>query len=314
MRRLRTYKRSRHLTRQLHKLVPSFLILTGLAGTSARAEQLKPETAAAFEHYIAVTEARMDDDLRLNKFLVMDRLPDLQRKEAYDQLQHGQIYIEELHTLDGRQPIHIPAGLIHHWAGVIFIPKATLSEANAVLNDFENEPEIYKPEIRRAKLIKQNRNQSKIYLQFYKKSIVTVVLNAYFDVSETQLGNTRMQSVSRSTRVVEVVNWDGPDEHERTDGNDHGYMWRLNSYWRIEEKDGGVYVQNESITLTRTVPPLLAWLINPLTKSIPRDVLLHMLTDTRNAVMKTVTPPRQEGLLQGGPAKQGPLQKSSISP
>jgi hypothetical protein len=64
-------------------------------------------------------------------------------------------------------------------------------------------------------------------------------------------------------------------------------MWRLYSYWRIEEKDGGVYVQNESITLTRTVPAMLAWLINPLVKSIPRDVLSHLLTNTRNAVTKT---------------------------
>ena len=136
-----------------------------------------------------------------------------------------------------------------------------------------HEPEIYKPEIRRAKLIERNGNESKIYLQFYNKSIVTVVLNAYFDVIETQIGSTRIQSASRSTRIVEVENPGSPDEHERTDGNDHGYMWRLNSYWRIEEKDGGVYVQNESITLTRTVPALLAWLINPLTKSIPRDVL-----------------------------------------
>ena len=63
-------------------------------------------------------------------------------------------------------------------------------------------------------------------------------------------------------------------------------MWRLNSYWRIEEKDGGVYVQNESITLTRTVPVLLAWIANPLIKSLPRDVLAHMLNDTQDAVLK----------------------------
>jgi hypothetical protein len=62
-------------------------------------------------------------------------------------------------------------------------------------------------------------------------------------------------------------------------------MWRLNSYWRVEEKDGGVYVQTESITLSRTVPMMLAWIINPLTKSIPRDVILQLLTDTQKAVL-----------------------------
>jgi hypothetical protein len=283
-------------------LVLVFSIFAWLVGTSARAAQLKPETVAAFERYVAATETQMDDDLRLNQFLIVDRLPDLQRKEAYGQLQRGQAYIEELHTREDRHPIHIPNGLIHHWAGVMFIPKGTLSETLAVLNDFDNEPEIYKPEIRRAKLIEQNGNQSKIYLQFYNKSIVTVVLDAYFDVAEKQMGSTREQSASRSTRIVEVVDAGSPNEHERTEGNDHGYMWRLDSYWRIEEKDGGVYFQNESITLTRTVPTMLAWLINPLTKSIPRGVLLDMLTDTQKAILKARKTSKQLGLSQGGAA------------
>jgi hypothetical protein len=264
-----------------------FWVLGGLVGISAHAAEPKPETVAAFMRYIAATESRMDDGARLNQFLLVDRFPDLQRQEAYEQLQHGEVYIEELDTQDDHHAIHVPSGLIHHWAGVIFIPKATLSETNAVLQDYANEAVIYNPEIRRARLIEQNGNDSKIFLQFYNKSIVTVVLNAYFDVTETPIGSTRILSKSHSTRIVEVENPGTPDEHERTDGVDHGYMWRLCSYWRIEEKDGGTYVESESITLTRTVPALLAWLINPWTKSIPRDVLFHTLTDTRNAVQKT---------------------------
>jgi len=280
-------------------LVLLFWILPGLFAISTRASELKPETIAAFERYIAATEARMDDDVRLHQFLVIDRLPDLQRKEAYDQLQRVQAYIEELHTNQDHHPIHIPNGLIHHWAGVIFIPNATLPETIAVLQDYENEPSIYNPEIRRSKLIERRGNRSKIYLQLYNKSIVTVVLDAYFDVIETHIGSTQFQSASRSTRIVEVVDAGGPNERERSDGNDHGYMWRLHSYWRIEEKGGGVYVQNESITLTRTVPVMLAWLINPLTKSIPREVLLDMLTDTKKAVLKVRTTSKQRGLSQG---------------
>jgi len=63
------------------------------------------------------------------------------------------------------------------------------------------------------------------------------------------------------------------------------------TYWRIEEKDGGVYVQNESVSLSRTVPALLAFIVNPLVKSIPRNVLIHLLTDTRNAVVKSQAKP-----------------------
>jgi hypothetical protein len=101
-----------------------------------------------------------------------------------------------------------------------------------------------------------------------------------------------------------VENVDSPNEHEKPVGNDHGYMWRLYTYWRIEEKDGGVYVQNESVSLSRTVPALLAFIVNPLVKSIPRNVLIHLLTDTRNAVVKAETkppapatePPKNDGM------------------
>lgn len=70
-------------------------------------------------------------------------------------------------------------------------------------------------------------------------------------------------------------------------------MWRLDSYWRVEEKDGGVYVQNETVALSRTVPAILAWLVNPLLKSVPRTILAHLLTDTRNAVTNAAFEPPQ---------------------
>jgi hypothetical protein len=114
-------------------------------------------------------------------------------------------------------------------------------------------------------------------------------------VRDTQFGSSRFQTVSRSTRIAEVENPDSPNEHEKTVGNDHGYMWRLYTYWRIEEKDGGVYVQNESVSLSRTVPALLALVVNPLVKSIPRNVLIHLLTDTRNAVEKAEAKPSAHG-------------------
>lgn len=288
------------LTLLLPRIFLVISVFPWLHGVSARATELKPETAAAFDHYVRLTESKMENDLRGNRFLVVDQLPDAQCKEAYAQLHRGELFIQEMHTQDGHDSIHIPNGLIHHWVGVTFIPKATLRDVNAVLQDYANEPKIYQPEIRRAKLIEQNGNKSKVYLQFFSKSIITVVLDGYFEVTLVSIDQTRSESISHSTRIAEVENPGTADEHERTDGGDHGYMWRLNSYWRIEEKDGGVYVQNESITLTRTVPVMLAWIVNPLIKSLPRDVLAHMLNDTQDAVRKKsrssmASPPEAKG-------------------
>jgi hypothetical protein len=272
--------------RKILNFVPAIALVFSLGALSAYAAGVKPETVAAFDRYIAKTEAQMKDELSPDRFLTIDRLPEQQRQEAYEQVRRGEYYIEELNTMENGQPIRIPNGMVHHWVGVMFIPKASLSETDAVLHDYANEANVYGPQIRRARLIQQNGNESKIYLQFYNKSIITVVLDAYFDVTETKLGTDRIQSIAHSTRVDEVLNPGTPTEHARTDGVDHGYMWRLCSYWRIEEKDGGTYVENESITLTRTVPVMLAWIINPLTKSIPREVLQRTLSNTKNAVLK----------------------------
>jgi hypothetical protein len=171
-------------------------------------------------------------------------------------------------------------------------------------------------------LIERNGDESKIYFQFFNHSIVTVILNANFDVRDTQFGSGRFQTVSRSTRIAEVENADSPNEHEKPVGNDHGYMWRLYTYWRIEEKDGGVYVQNESVSLSRTVPALLAFVVNPLVKSIPRNVLIHLLTDTRNAVEKaeaipptpSAEPPKNEGTGVGRAEMSGSADALYLSP
>jgi len=111
-----------------------------------------------------------------------------------------------------------------------------------------------------------------------------VVINANFDVHYTMDGPTRALSQVYSTRIAEVQNSDKPNERELPVGNDHGYLWRLDNYWCIEEKDGGTYVQVESVGLSRSIPAIFAWLINPLIRNIPRAVLSDLLNATRRAV------------------------------
>jgi len=275
-----------HSVPPYQKLLLLLSIVPWLLGIPAQASDLKPETSAAFDHYVQITESKMEKDLDGNQFLIVDRLPEAKRRQAYEQLHRGEVFIQETDAADGHDPIHVPGGLIHHWAGVVFVAKTTIKEVNSVLQDYENEPRIYKPHIRRAKLIEHDGDRSKVYLQFFSKTIITVVLDGYFDVTFKSIDKTRCESISHSTHIAEIADADGPDPREHKEASDHGYMWRLNSYWRLEEKDGGVYLQNESITLTRTVPVLLAWIVNPLIKSLPRDVLAHMLNDTEIAVSK----------------------------
>ena len=266
-------------------LLPALLVLLCLTARPLHAAELKQRTVEAFERYVRVTEARMAEELRDgNAFLWLDRLAEPHRQSHYAELQQGQIYIESLETREDGQPIKVPDGMVHHWVGVIFIPGVTLQQALALIQDYDNHQNIYKPEVRRSKLLGRDGDSFHIYLQFYRKTIRTVVLNSEFDVRYFPLDAARVHSQGHSARIAEVEDFDQPDEHELPVGKDHGYLWRLNTYWRFQEKDGGVYVQLETIGLTRRIPAFIAWLINPLVKRIPRESLSSLLSSTRTAL------------------------------
>jgi hypothetical protein len=255
-----------------------------LLGSTTNATELKSETAAAFDRYIQATETSTEHDLGAGRFLVVDSLPETTREQVYAELKRGQFYTVPLRSEENGKPIPVPGGLIHHWVGVAFIPAATLSQTLAVLQDYENHKTIYKPDVRDSKLMARDGNDFQVFLQFYRKSLVTVVVNVNLDIQYTLLGATRAASKSYSTRIAEVADPGKLDEHELPVGNDHGYVWRLYSYWGVEEKDGGVYIQVQSIGLSRTIPWTIAWLVNPLVRSIPRSVLSRLLDSTRRAV------------------------------
>jgi hypothetical protein len=261
-------------------------MLFGLWTSPTSPAELKPDTIAAFDHYVQVTEKRMDSDLRSGHFLYLDSLPEEARLSTVAQIRQGELYIEQLHTMEDGMPLRAPSGMIHHWIGVAFIPQASLTQTLNILLDYSKQEEIYKPDIRRSKLLSSDGNTSKTYLQLFKKSMVTVVLNAEFDAEFQRLSDTRAEIRSYSTRIAELRNPGEPDESELPVGNDHGYLWRLNTCWRVEEKDGGVYIQVESVALSRKIPALFAWMIAPTIRKLSWDVIANLLTQTRKAVIK----------------------------
>ena len=261
-------------------------ILVCLAAQPVVGAELKKETAAAFDRYIGASEKRINFELHKRPFLFIDELPEARRVEAYSQLREGRVLIRQVNTEEEGHPIKVPHGLIHDWIGVLFIPSASLSQALAVVQDYDNHRNIYKPEVRDSKLLERSGDNFKVFLRLYKKSHVTVIINGNFDINYEQFGTNRAVSRSYSTRLAEVDNAGRTDEREMPVDDAHGYLWRLYSYWRFEEQDGGVYVQLESIGLSRSVPAIFAWLVNPLLRGIPRGTLSSLLGSTRAAVAK----------------------------
>ena len=102
----------------------------------------------------------------------------------------------------------------------------------------------------------------------------------------------RAYSISRSTRIQEVQNAGKPNQQLRPVGTDSGFLWRINSYGKLLEKDGGTYVELESISLTRNIPFLLRWLVAPFVGDVPKELLTFILEKTEEALVGATTTKR----------------------
>ena len=123
------------------------------------------------------------------------------------------------------------------------------------------------------------------FLRFYFKKVISVTVNTESAAEFTRYAPDRVSSAIRSTRIAEVESPDMPGERERPVGHDGGFLWRLNTYWRFLEQDGGAYIECESLTLTRGIPTGLGWLIGPFVTSIPRETVALTLTATRRTLL-----------------------------
>jgi hypothetical protein len=266
---------------------PWMTILAVLLFTCAvRAVDLKPETNIAFNRYVQLSQQRMQNELQSGSFLWMDGLPRQQREEVYGRLKQGEVVTQKLETLDRGASIPIPGGLVHHWLGVVFIPRTSLKRTLALLQDYDQHSRIYAPRVLRSRVMQHSGDDFKVFLRLRDTKIVTVVLDTEYDVRYVLVDPARAYSDSYSTRVQEVEHAGQSDEYEKPVGQDSGYLWRLNSYWRFSERDGGVYVQLEAISLTRDIPEGLGWLVRPFITSIPKESLAFTLNGTREALTR----------------------------
>ena len=151
------------------------------------------------------------------------------------------------------------------------------------MQDYAAYKNFYKPEVIESKLLRHSGNEYDIFLRLYKKQFVVVVLNADYRVQYGDVDAEHMYINSRSTRIAEVKDPDRSMTDEERVGHDDGFLWALNSYWRFEQADGGVYAQLEAVSLSRDLPFGLVWLKGFLQK-FPKDSMEATLKGTKRAV------------------------------
>ena len=254
--------------------------------SAAEEATLQAKTKADFAKYVAAVEARRTRDIANHEpFLDIERLPAAQLTSTLAALKRGEVIVTRGGERDGAgNELTIDGGQVNHWRGTVFVPQVKLDALLKVLQ--EPQSDKHKQEdVLSSRVVSRDGDSQKVYLRLRRTKFVTVVYDTEYDVDYKRLSPDRALSNSISTKVVEVENAGTPTERALPEGNDSGYMWRLNSYWRYKQFEDGVLVEIESLTLSRNLPAIIGPLIRPIVNSTARESMTRTLASVRARFM-----------------------------
>ena len=244
---------------------------------------LAPETIAAWDEYVKVVSTRSQKPVEPGTpFLSIDQVPGQAAR-----LRAGEIIV----TPAGPQmPLKVPRGLIHHWAGASFIPSATLGDVLRILGDYERYKSFYHPHVIDSEVIAKEPSEDRFSMLIMNKSVVSqTALRGTFRSSYTRAENRRYCATTEATHLQEVANYGTASERLLPENEGMGLIWRLYSVTRLEERDGGVYMDLEVVALSRDIPASLRWLVTPIVRRVSRSSLAVSLRQTEDAVRSGAT-------------------------
>jgi hypothetical protein len=200
-----------------------------------------------------------------------------------DRLRRGELVLEEIRPAEGAT---LPGAMLHHWRGTAFAAGATAADFERLMRDFGGYPQHFSPQVLRASVVAQQGDRMQVVMRVRQTHIITVVMDTAYDVTFGRLDSQHGFSISRSTRIAEIDSPGTAKEHALSASEEHGFLWRQETYWSYEERDGGLYMQVESVSLSRSIPTGLGWAVGPFVESVPRDSMEFMLRATCNALRK----------------------------
>ena len=257
-----------------------FLMALAAATPSlATAAELTPRALEAWDRYTRDADGHMQARLETSQ-------PFLSSDESATQ--RARLRAGEILALpgDGAGAHTIPDGLIHDWFGAIFIPNAKLEDVLAVVHDYDHYKEYYRPTVTDSKTLVRTQTAQKFSMLWRRKVLfVDAALQSQYESRDFVVDQRRWYSIAASTRVQEIEHYGEQAEHLLPPDQGNGFLWRVHSIARYQERDGGVYVELEAIGLTRNIPVSLRWLVKPLVARLARDSVTTSLEQTREAVM-----------------------------
>jgi hypothetical protein len=271
------------------KVLAALLISAAAAGfpiSSVDGAELKAVTMDSWTRYAQETEARIQAELKSSpRFFAHDFIAPRESAMELQNLRQGKIVVKKLETrtASGRE-IDVPDGIIHHWRGSVLIPGASL---NLVLDRLKNpiSEEVQQEDVLASRVLGRQVDGYRLYLKLQRSKIVTVVYNTEHEVRYRQQTPDRAWSSSKGVKIVELSDPNSAAEREKPQGMDHGFLWRLNSYWKYGQVPEGVLVECESISLSRGIPLGIEFLVRPLIDSVARESMERTLESMRRRII-----------------------------
>jgi hypothetical protein len=243
------------------------------------AADLKPETSAAFDHYVKLTEEGIEKHTS-SDFLLLG-----QNAKQKTLVWLGQTVIEPKKTLDQGHEIDIPDGLMQDWVGDIFLEGTTLDRVRDMLLNFADYKNYFKQQIIESRLVKRDGDHFDAFLRLYKRQVTPIVLNTQLSAVYTSVDPSRAYVICRSTHLAEAAhpNKKSTYDQERSPGEASGYLWRVNLYYRLYQADDGVYAELELISLSRPGGGVHPGRFLSGFESFPRELEEALLSGLRDA-------------------------------
>lgn len=221
------------------------------AASPAAAATLTPETVAAWNECVATTETRIGGELA-----------------AWT----GSLTVEEPRGAT----TSVDGGMISHWRGSVLLPGV---ELGALLHRLRNPREQgpHQEDVLAVRVLDRGPDFVDIFIRMRRTKIVTVTYDTEHHVEYRRHGPRRASSRSVATRISELDD----EGRGKPPGEDRGFLWRMNAYWRYEQVKGGVIVHLESLTLSRGIPLGLGPVVRPIINRIARESMARTLDHIR---------------------------------
>lgn len=173
-------------------------------------------------------------------------------------------------------------GMIHDWEAIEFIPGGKKDAVIAVLRDIPKHPSVYS-DVAEGRL-EQGPNGSTIAIhRIKKKKVLEINLEMRYSVTPLPGPLDRYATRSIATEIVEIHDAGKPSEMRLPPGQDHGFLWRQNTFWILQETSEGLWMECRSVSLTRDTPFGLGWAIRPIVRDLPKEALQSLMSATKKA-------------------------------